>query len=826
MRTRRAALGAGLVALVKAAVLVVGVPLALTRLWFVAPLPRRPFGVTVVGSLSTWAHVVILAVAILWAVAAANLVRDVCGALRRHETIDPSSWSARWAVAIAGLILVATAGTSLVASGTSHVIPPSVATAPASQRTLPQATSFDRPTRQASPTISVGQAECLADIADRATGCADDWPLLAHLNLGHFQLDGTRMLDPVRLRPGWRLDLPSRAPRAAPETIPAAVARPQSPTPFDRRLSELALVGLGVVTTCALARRLRNLRRASLSARRLGERRAAGAHPVGQTRAALEPFAEAPLIDWIDLANRLLWRLVSDQDTDPPEVRLVRAGPDGIEFLLASPRPEAPWPFLARRAGHWWVLDPTAEPGDFEPFTADSRRFLPSLVPLGDDENASYLLAVGRGRRLGVDGADELVDRTLGAIVTSLRTVPWAEELAVELVGIAPPPPDEQCYQLSASTPAALADLVTENGPDRESQFLDRWRREPLIVVGRHAADPECERVLAGATAVAGVVAAGKRGSERLVVETSHSVLLPYGVELTAVTPSTSQFALVEGLLAEARRPLTVVPIRPGLATDRARLKTVPVAGPVEVRLLRPEPDIVGLRHEPCGRDAARVVELVAYLALHDGSAPVELVGEALFSRSERAGRQARADNIAATARAALGPGPGGRALLARRGHDLVLDSSVTCDLIRARRAFASAREAEPSVAEALLVGALELLEGSVLGQVRAGYSWLSAEALDDLIAAEVIDGAHHLVALALASERLDLARWAIGRGRIADGNSEILARDLMATASAEDDDAGVRGTFVELERALERLGGSEPSLETRALLEALNPTP
>ncbi len=825
MRARHTALGPGLAALAKAGVLVVGVPLALARLWFLAPSPPHLLSLAALGSVPTWAHLAVVGVAILWALAAANLVRDVRGALRRHETIDTSSWSARWAVAIAGLILVATAGTSLAPPGSFHLARPPVATAPAPPHAAPRSVSNQIPARRGRTTINVEKSECLADVADRATGCADDWPLLARLNLGHLQVDGTRMLDPARLRPGWRLQVPNQARPSTAVAVSTVVEAPSPAVPFDRRLSELAFVGLGIVTTCALARRVRNLRRAGASARRLGERRALAPRTVGRTRAALEPFAEAPLIDWIDLANRLLGRLVRDQEADPPDIRLVRAGPDGIELLLAASRPEAPWPFLARRAGRWWVLDPALEPGDFEPSSGDCSRFIPPLVPLGDDEQASYLLAVGPGRRLGIDGTAELVDRTLAAIVTSLRTVPWAEELSIELIGIDPPPPDEQCYQLNSSTPAALEDLTTD-GAAGGSRPLGGWRREPLIVVGREAAGPECESVLTTASAVAGIVAAGSRGTERLVVDPDHAVLLPYGIELTAVAPSAGQFDLVEGILAEARRPTMAVPIRGGLTTDRARLQAVPVAGPVEVQMLRPEPVIVGLRREPSPRDAARVVELLAYLALHDGTAPAEAVGEAIFARSAGAARSARFENILSAARAVLGPAPSGRPLVVRRRDGVTLDPSVTCDLIRARRALASAGHAEPPVAETLLVGALELVTGPVLGAVSAGYSWFGAEMFDELITAEIVDGAHHLVTLALAADRIDLARWAIERGRHADENSEILTRDLMAVASAQADAAGVRRTFVELERVLERLGGGEPSLETRALLEALDPTP
>jgi DNA-binding SARP family transcriptional activator len=826
MSTRTTASRAGLAALVKSAVLVVGVPLALARLWLLAPLPVHLVNLAATRSVSVWAHLAIIVVGMLWAVATANLAREIRGALRRGETIDSNTWSTRWAAAIAGLILLATAGTPLVASGFSRVPPVAVATAraalPIDSRPVPN----HRPARQARPTVTVERDECLADVAIRTTGCVDDWPLLAHLNLGQLQTDGTRMLDPARLRAGWRLNLPAGAGSAAVGVPRPREAAPPPASSLDRRLAELALVGLGVVTTCALARRVRNLRRTGSSARHYGERRGPSARPVAETRAALEPFADAPLIDWIDLADRLLWRLVHDDDVAPPDVRLVRAGPDGVEFLLATPRPEAPWPFVPRRAGRWWRLDPAVEPEDFAPFAADSGRLVQPLLPLGDDEHASYLLVLGRGRRLGIDGPDELVDRTLGALVASLRTVPWAEQLAVELVGIDPPPPDERCYQLSSATRAVLTDLATADTLGPEPRPIDHGRPDPLVVVGRDATSPECERVLAAAGAIAGIVAPGSRGTERLAVASDHATLLPYGIELTAVTPSSGQFDLLDGLLAEARRPAMIVPIRPGLATDRARLTDVPAAGAIEVRLLSPAPVLVGPTRDVGDRDTARVIELLAFLTLHDGRVTLDAAADALFARSAPAVRRSRIDHVASAARAALGPGPDGRVLLARRGEELLLDPSVTCDAVRARRAFASAPSAEPDAAEVLLVGALGLVEGPPLGGVVAGYSWFGAESLDEACAAEIVDGAHHLASLALASGRFELARWAIGRGRLVDASSEILARDLMAVAAAEDDTDGVRGVFLELENALERIGAGEPSLETRALLETLDTTP
>ena len=66
------------------------------------------------------------------------------------------------------------------------------------------------------------------------------------------------------------------------------------------------------------------------------------------------------------------------------------------------------------------------------------------------------------------------------------------------------------------------------------------------------------------------------------------------------------------------------------------------------------------------------------------------------------------------------------------------------------------------------------------------------------------------------------LARSAVATGRLAEPWSEILARDAMAVAELEGDLDAVRRTWHELEGALDRLDGNEPSAETRAFYESL----
>ncbi|HLX77992.1 MAG TPA: bacterial transcriptional activator domain-containing protein, partial [Acidimicrobiales bacterium] len=567
--------------------------------------------------------------------------------------------------------------------------------------------------------------------------------------------------------------------------------------------------------------RLRTLRRLNSVTRRDGERHPGNEARVARAASAIVPFAESPLVDWIDAANRLMWRAVQDGRGSIPEIRLVRAGPEGVELLLATPLRDAPWPFTTRHDGRWWKLDPVLELTELFDLAEGCGRFLPALVPVGDDELASYLVPVGKGRRLSVCGDAQCVDAAISSIVIALRCLPWAEELGVELVGIDPPPPEEQCYQLSSSGQRALVDLARDRA-HVESRLDSFWRRDPLVVVARGALASTDEPILERAGSVAGVISADDRGTEVLEVSIENAVLHPYGITLKAFAPSAGQLALVEALFRDARRPPEVVALRPGPERGLERLDELPAKGRVEVRLLRALPDVTGLERDLFSRDASRVVELLAYLCLHGMTAAIDAIAEALFPRSPAPARIARAENAAAAARSAL-QGVTAHQLLVRRGQNLFLDPSVTCDWLRAERALRAARFAAPERAERLASAAFELLGGSPFAGIVAGYSWLRAESLDESIAAELVDAAHRLAVLFLASGDVARARSAIEKGRLVEPDSEILARDLMAACDAEADRSGVRSTFSELEKALERIGANEPSLETRALFEALD---
>ena len=222
-----------------------------------------------------------------------------------------------------------------------------------------------------------------------------------------------------------------------------------------------------------------------------------------------------------------------------------------------------------------------------------------------------------------------------------------------------------QCYQLSSSTPAALVDLAAEGPPAAEPRLACRWQREPLIVVGREANPRECRAcILAAAEPLAGIVTTAPSGTERLALDPDRAVLWPYGLELTAVTPTTGQLApLLDGLFAVFFFFATVLPVPcrfPRRPTPL--LGAVPLAGPVEVQLLqaRARPRRAGYRPpRRTGRRPRGRARRLSSRRSTTGAAPVGCAADALLAGLAAESRQGRVDNVARAAPAALGPGPG-----------------------------------------------------------------------------------------------------------------------------------------------------------------------
>ncbi len=932
---------AGMAALVKSLVLVVGVPLAVLRLWSLTPGPRAPFVSRAWAGKLAWSHAALAIVVVVWIVASSSLVRDLARALSGRLGAPAASWSTRWATRIAGLLLLASAG-SVAAAGAA-----SASTRSQQSATSPPATAMHRPGARGArdapsvslvphvPTYIVVPGDCLASIAARELGSADDWPALARLNMGRLQPDGLRMTDPSVILPGWVLALPralgdparvarlgllvvaparaedpSRvvvppAPRTRAASAhvdasrsrsrghrladghgqsqePVLVGRAQSqgrgsprPVTPPRHLDELGVLGLGLLVAAGLARHLRVQRRARECLRGPGERVALPRPSTGTAAALVDPLADAELLDWVDTANRLLWRgcalLASGTGAagarSPggigcgahlPQVRRVRAGGFGVEIELVEPVSDVVDGFVAVDSGTTWALDTRAGLAELAALAEGCGRYVPALVPVGDDERVSYLVALGPGRRLSLDGCPTgeregggptPPTSELAGILVALGTLPWASEIQVEVVAGALGHESPVMPRLNTSSPEELAELARSTPDEQSERLSSTWTPQLLVVAAGEAAGGLDEELLESLGRSAGIVSLGGPATDRLVVRDDSLLLEPGGIVLRRASPSAAQVELIRALIdastadplpgrdpsaaRAARADVADHPHRerptvpaPAVPAPTVPAPTVPgphVAGPIEVRLLRRTAEVVGWVAEPPSKDRARAVELVAYLVLHGRRASGERIRSAVFSRGDRTASLGRVHNVCSAARTALGARPDGRSYLpAAVGGQYQLDPSVTSDWGRFEELRLLALAVEPKIAVGLLTEALSLVEGPPLAEALSGWDWMLGEGLLATIVSAIVDAAHHLATLALASRELVLARSAVATGRLAEPWSEILARDAMAVAELEGDLDAVRRTWHELEGALDRLDGNEPSAETRAFYESL----
>jgi len=92
---------------------------------------------------------------------------------------------------------------------------------------------------------------------------------------------------------------------------------------------ELAALGIGVLAAALAARRIRRARRIAAAGRRRGLSTPPPTDEEAELDTDLEPFACAPLVDWLEAADRHLgWALADESDPLPPSLRC-RSGPTG-----------------------------------------------------------------------------------------------------------------------------------------------------------------------------------------------------------------------------------------------------------------------------------------------------------------------------------------------------------------------------------------------------------------------------------------------------------------------------------------------------------------
>jgi len=716
-------------------------------------------------------------------------------------------------------------------------------------------------------TYTVGPGDSLWSIAERFYGDGADWSAIAAVNLGQVMRDGRRFVDPSMICPGWVLSLPDLTqpgPAAEPPVVdptstapsePAASALADSPQPVatpavvaDAKrvgprqsaggvaeswpgrtwssaaraalrpspratseispeperptppvpLPELVMLGVGVLAAAALARRLR------------WSRHRAGLDPTGEVPLPspdaadlatwVLPFDRAPVFAWVESANRQLTAALEATTEDVPGAQLLFAGPTGVWVWLNESVSWAPGPWELADEGRAWHLPAAVGPEELADLGIDHQPWLPALLPVGDNDDGTWLVPVEPGACLPVVGAQA------EALVASMRRTiaawSWAEQVVV------------------TDDPAVA---------EREAEIIDQAaggvERMRVLFIGDPALLGNHTRQRCGVLTTLPAEATDLT----VTVDRRAASLHPVGITLRPHLLGHDQAAAVDELTGDAHGPTRLMDhsLRPPLplviATPEDSARSGISAGPVEVRLLTAIPRIEGLSSPIDPKRARRATELVAYLALHYpdpvtsdrlrtrvlGSADADAAAKTLF-------------NTAGAARRALGNDPEGVPYLppaTKSGHYRISEL-VTIDAIRSLTLVAAAKDTDdPDEAMALHRAALELVEGAPLDGTLTGYAWWRGEGHDYRVAAALVDGACQLSRLATETGHLDLAAWALERGRLVEPYSEALTRAAMQFAATAGDADRLRREWVDCQRRVDELEpGSLPSERTERL--------
>ncbi|HEY6472581.1 MAG TPA: hypothetical protein VIY26_06790 [Acidimicrobiales bacterium] len=740
-----------------------------------------------------------LAAWIAWAACASQLIRGVTVHVRRGEIrpLGVASPLDRVAARIAvGVLALTSAGAPLAVASIADASTPTVVRAAAAPHQAPGATpsapaalSLDE---APAPAHTVRPGEGVWQIADARLGDGADWMQIAALNLGRDMGAGRRFVDPDRVEAGWRLRLPDEA-RHHPE---ARRTHPSSHTGDPDRLPELLALGIGSLACAALARRSRRRHRPVpfSSDLDLPLRRTPASDAAIDADVLLQRFHGVPALQAFEAANCLLGDALAHHET-PPRVRMVCVSSSGVTFTLsdAGAPTDAPDGFVALDGGRAWNVAHATLDG-IEP----SFPYAPIVVPIGDDDEGTWLVALGPGDVLPVLG--ESAPSLLRAARAAAGSWTWSD-----LVVVTDDPGDPALSAPRRSlTPALFFGDPAALAPD----------------VARHAAVVTTAPVAASDLTV--------------LVDRQAATLHPVGRVLRPDLQSAETERLITELVTAPTDPAGVPAVEPfeplplTAATDPTDATAAMTPGLVDVRLLCVTPRLDGLAEELPPNRARRAVELVAYLALHQ---PDVITSDRLRTRvlgSSDADAAAKTlFNTAYAARRAMGGDDAGDQLFpsGSRNGLYQLSPKVTVDVHRAATLTAAAKShADPQLAMAYYRAALDLVEGEPLANALSGYSWWEAEGHGARIAAVLVDAACTLAALAAEAHLFDLARWGLERARFVEPYSEALSRAAMELAAAEGDADRLRLEWRECQRRVDALDpGSTPSPRTETLYGELS---
>jgi DNA-binding SARP family transcriptional activator len=557
---------------------------------------------------------------------------------------------------------------------------------------------------------------------------------------------------------------------------------------------ESAVLGVSAVVAAAIARRIRRGRARARAGRGDDEVVVDPGPDATALEVLVTPFAEAPVLDWLELANRhLTAALRSEQRAEEaPLIKMVRVGPAGVEFLLDARVDWAPGAFELTDGGRTWLLSPDVDRDALRSAASGELAWLPLLVPVGDDVNGTYLLHLSPGDAVSMEGPD--AKAMLRAWTAAVMSWPWSEQVAVSLGS-------EEAEELA---PLFAGQTI----PDE---------RGTLLYLGDPADLSEVAR-----STVAAVTPGPSSGAISVVALSDRAVIEPFGISLRSCALSEEHEGGLQGILDER----SLIPVTEGPPTEDGTVigESVPgevMAGPVEVRLLTFTPELVGLQGRLPTDKTVRITELVAWIALHGEKGTTS--GSMLDHGIAGATATKTIYNMVSAARKALGTDASGSQRLALdAGTGLYrVSAEVTVDVLRFEQMAERGVDAtDPERAAALCNAALCLIDDIPIGNGVGRYGWWSSS-WESRVGRMAVKCARRLVELVESgSIDIDVARRGIERARYAAAGEEELHRIAMELESWGGNQERVEHEWETACRHAETLEpGSAPSEATEAML-------
>ena len=495
--------------------------------------------------------------------------------------------------------------------------------------------------------------------------------------------------------------------------------------------------------------------------------------PLADLELQLRHYARADSLFWLTRLGDLLAHAADRAGAPRPTVLGVEVHPHGLDIFVTQEAGEAPTPFEGRPGEPGiWHLPVTADPGALDDTVVTAPVPL-TLFSVGQGINGTLLVNLEQypSVHIRVD-ADQVVG-TLAAIGTELAASTGSHAPRVLAVGFGHGVIDRfEGGIVTEDLDNALADIPP--GEDTVVLVDAAMVTGHLVELSQAAA---LHLVTAGPLAPAGV---------GLVIDPARPTLA--GCHLEPVEPihvDEATLGDVDALLDLADAPADAGP------TDepyRCFDGSVAPLGDLQADLI-----VLGLLGEPsiavgeggardlldavspiAGTKARRVVELLVYLAAHQGTATR---GEWLTDVSpEKALSDGYVRNLVLLTRRSLEEITGDGDLLA---YDRTTQRFTLAERVRADwtmfRSFAAGGAPDG------LQAALSLVRGMPFG--ANPEPWTSSAGISYAIVAEVVDAARTLAEHALSVGEAPLATWAARQGQLADRYDQGLWRILLRTA-------------------------------------------